>query len=332
MVIDFHSYVQPKTFLERLRKRRAFPRIERSGSDEYLMSAPGMARKVRPEQNDIGLRLEAMSLGGVDAQVLRMQNVSGVDAFDIAEGIDIAMAGNEEVSEIARSYPGRFIPFAAIPMRDPSIAAKELKRAVKTLGHAGVGLSVACEGRAVDSADYDCVFAAAAETRAITFLLPNHPSTVDGVLAPHNWLSAAFGFQVDLSLIALRLLCGGLTRRYPELPLVLANLGGVYPFVMERIEKFWERMPVAERPFPERPSLALRRFYLATASSQSESIALAAKVIGADRLLFGSDYPSFEFKAAVSRVRESGLSEAEMELVFSKNALTLIKARGALAN
>ena len=324
MVIDFHAYFQPQSFLERLRRRNDYPRIEKTAEGEVVWSGPGAARRIRPEQTDIARRVELLAQAGIDAQILRLQNVSGVDAFDASEGRDIAQAANEELSELARRYPGRFIPYAAVPMRDVKMAVAELERAVTRLGHQGVGISTSVDGRSLDQPAFAPFLECVARLDVPLLILPNHPSLIDTALRPYGWLTGAFGFQVDLSLVALRLLSAGVLDNYPRLRIILANLGGVFPFIMERLEGYWERVHAGERPLPLRPIEALRRFYLETASGHPAAIRMTAEVIGSDRLLFGSDYPSFDFARALRSVRESGLPPEQIELILGGNAKRLI--------
>lgn len=325
MALDFHTYVQTGSFLARLRERSGYPRIEKVNGKEAILAGPGTARPVRPEQNDIDARLAAMDAAGIRTQILRLQNVSGVDAFEPVEGLEIAQAANEELGEVARKYPGRFIPFATVTMRDPAAAVRELERAVTQLGHRGLGLSAGLDGELLDSPRYAEIFATAARLGVPVFVLPNHPSTLDDALEPYDWLSGAFGFQVDLSLVALRLVCAGTLDRHPGLDVIIANLGGVFPMAAHRLDHFWERMNAGARPLPVRPSEALRRFYLGTASAHPASILMTARVMGADRLVFGSDYPSFPFDRAIEAVRGCGLAPADVEAVLSGNGRRLLK-------
>jgi predicted TIM-barrel fold metal-dependent hydrolase len=320
VIVDFHAYFQPHSFLEHLRRRKQYPRIEKTADGEVIWSGPGAARRIRPEQTDIARRVEMLAAAGIDAQILRLQNVSGIDSFEPAEGLAIAQAANEELAEIARRYPGRFIPYAAVPMRDVGAAVDELERAVLKLGHRGVGISVGVDGKSLDHEDFGPLFACAEKLGVPMLVLPNHPSLIDARIAPYNWLTGAFGFQVDLSLVALRLLSGGTLDRHPALRVILANLGGVFPFIVERLDQYWERVHAAERPLPVRPVEALRRFYLETASGHPAAIRMTAEVIGVDRLVFGSDYPSFDFERAVASVRTCGLPPHDIDLILSGNA------------
>jgi len=320
MAIDFHAYFQPVAFLDRLRKRSGFPRIETIDGKEVVLSSAGVGRPLRPEQNDIAARLAMMDEAGIDLQILRLQNVSGIDALELQEGREVARAANEELAALARAHPGRFVPYASVPMRDVRYAIEELDHAVGQLGHRGVGISVFTEGVAVDHLSVAPLLDRVERLGLPLLLLPNHPASTDAALAPYGWLTGAFGFQVDLSIVALRLLCSGALEQRPQLRVILANLGGVLPFVTERLDQYWHRVHAGGNALPVPPTEALRRFYYETASGDSAAIRMTAEVIGADRLVFGSDYPSFAMKRAVDNVRACGLGEADIELILKGNA------------
>ncbi|MBC7778746.1 MAG: amidohydrolase family protein [Proteobacteria bacterium] len=326
LAIDFHAYFQPHAFLDRLRHRSGYPRIERVGGRETMMSAPGVGRPLRPEQNDLSARLALMDAAGIDTQILRLQNVSGIDALELDEGRDVARAANEESAALARQYPGRFIAFASVPMKDIGVAIAELEYAVSTLGHRGVGISVITDGVPVDDVRVAPLLDRVEALGIPLLLLPNHPSTCDPALAPFGWLTGAFGFQVDISIVALRLLCSGALERRPRLRVILANLGGVLPFVSERLDQYWQRVHAGGNVPSESPREGMRRFHFETASGDAGAIRLAADVVGVERLVFGSDYPSFDMARAVENVRQCGLPESDVARILTGNARVMLAA------
>lgn len=112
-----------------------------------------------------------------------------------------------------------------------------------------------------------------------------------------------------------------LARRFPALKLILAHLGGGLPF--------YELNP--------RIRQCMDNVYYDTAANPllyaSRSLPITAQLVGAGRLLFGSDfplllYPRLERRADMTRflgeVRGCGLSEGELELVLGGNLLRLL--------
>jgi predicted TIM-barrel fold metal-dependent hydrolase len=328
-VVDFHAYFQPKGYLDRLRARNTYPRIEDTPQGEAIFSGPGAARLIRPENTDIDWRLRALTEAGIDSQVLRLQNVSGVEAFDPVEGLEIAQAANEEMAQIANRHPGCFIPFTAVPMTDVRGAVAEIERSVTKLGHRGVGLSTNAgargEGRWLDHPELRPLLECAAHLDVPVIVLPNHPSMIDAHIAPWSWLTGAYGFQVDLTTVALRLLNAGVFDRLPKLRIILANMGGVLPFMLDRLEQYWSRVHAGSRPLREPPREALRRFWYETASGHPSAIRAAAEILGVERFVFGSDYPSFDFVRAIRSVRSCGLPPEDIERILRGNAVPLLK-------
>jgi len=274
---------------------------------------------------DPASRLKVMDSEGIDRVALfptHSLRLGGVRQPKLAPAL--FRAYNDWLAEHCAPSKERLLGVAMIPLQEPEHAVKEAERAVTKLGHRGVGISVAVDGKPLDHPDFAPLFEATDRLGVPMLILPNHPSLIDERLAPYNWLTGAFGFQVDLSLVALRLLCAGVLDRHPKLQVILGNLGGVFPFILERLDQYWERVHAAARPLPVTPTEALRRFYLETASAHPAAIRMTAEVIGIDRLVFGSDYPSFDFRRAVEIVRNCGLPPDQIELVLSGNAKRLL--------
>ena len=75
----------------------------------------------------------------------------------------------------------------------------------------------------------------------------------------------------------------------------------------------------------------LKRVYLDTGQSgrAPRGIALAAKVFGADRILFGTDSgPVATIGPTIASLKQAQISAAEKELIFSGNARRLLSSRG----
>jgi predicted TIM-barrel fold metal-dependent hydrolase len=321
--VDFHAYYQPPRFLQVLRERKQYPRVESNGGVEAVYTSPGAGRVLRPEQLDLDRRIEMMDAAGVGTQILRLQNVGGIDAFEPDAAVEMATLVNEELADIARRYPDRFVPYAAVPLQSPERACDELTRAVR-LGHRGVGASCQVHGVGLDDARYRPFLEQAQALQVPLLVLPNHPSLLQSSLEPYQWLSGAFGFQVDLTWAALRLLASGALEACPRLTVIVANLGGVLTALSERPDEYWRRVHAGSTAMAQEPTRALRRLYFETASADSRTIALAASIFGSDRLLFGSDYPSFSLERGMRNVMDSGLPRDQIDAILSSNAKAIV--------
>jgi predicted TIM-barrel fold metal-dependent hydrolase len=151
----------------------------------------------------------------------------------------------------------------------------------------------------------------------------------------------------------------GLGEIYPVLPLWRADEASFFP-VMEKVTK--HRVPalihadpleaiysLADR-FPDAPIIMAHmggggglqgitgpiyetkrydNLYLDTGTSHMESnmIEEAVKVVGADRVIFGTDFPLLEPNAQIQKIRSSRISEGDRRLILGENMARLVGRR-----
>jgi predicted TIM-barrel fold metal-dependent hydrolase len=117
------------------------------------------------------------------------------------------------------------------------------------------------------------------------------------------------------------LMRAGFPKRYPRLKIILPHLGGFLAFLRSRTSRNVDRYA----PDAEKVSLQMRKFWYDTASGEPEALRAAAVCYGADKLLFGSDYPYWEHDYDVTwqYLERAGLNEDELASVRSGNARAL---------
>jgi predicted TIM-barrel fold metal-dependent hydrolase len=98
----------------------------------------------------------------------------------------------------------------------------------------------------------------------------------------------------ETSRAAANLIYQGVLQRYPNITWQLSHLGGTLLHVLYRLGML-QVAPyagLANDAAPDGPFAAARRFYYDTAIGGSEEQLLSArKLTGAERLVFGTDYP-----------------------------------------
>src|SRR6266702_4575615 len=88
---------------------------------------------------------------------------------------------------------------------------------------------------------------------------------------------------------AAYLIFGGVLDRFPELTVCLPHSGGAFPWLVGRLNRGWEKR--ADLKHIKQPPIEyLRRFYYDTVGYSDPVLEYLVKVIGADRVLMGSDY------------------------------------------
>jgi aminocarboxymuconate-semialdehyde decarboxylase len=232
-------------------------------------------------------RLEEMARHGVQRQILSL-SIPGVDGFDAKEGTAAAREVNDALAEICHRFPDNFSAFATVALKDAAGAAAELERAVRSLGLKGGALFTHVDGRRLDESELFPFFERARELEIPLFIHPAPPTSPDGMTDYR--LASLVGFMNEITLAISRLVFSGFFERLPGLKLVFTHLGGAVPFLAERIER-WHRFPECREKISRPPSDYLKDLYLDTAASSASSLVCAHELTGAEKLLFGTDYP-----------------------------------------
>ena len=122
MIIDIHAHPLTKEVLELPGAKTLFKPYEAIFHSEL--------KPISLEQ-----MIEGMDKAGVDKTVLCSMNMETM-ALDGLEGFNVP---NELIAEAVNQYPERFIGFACVDPRKGYLAGKELEKAVRELGLAGLG-------------------------------------------------------------------------------------------------------------------------------------------------------------------------------------------------
>ena len=85
---------------------------------------------------------------------------------------------------------------------------------------------------------------------------------------------------------------GGVFHRHPGLKVCFAHGGGSYPFTLGRIQHGYDVRPdLCATDCPLGPRHFAGRFYTDSLVHDALSLRLLVDVVGADRVVLGSDYP-----------------------------------------
>jgi predicted TIM-barrel fold metal-dependent hydrolase len=128
----------------------------------------------------------------------------------------------------------------------------------------------------------------------------------------------------------MRLIYSGLFDEYPDLKLTLGHFGEALTFWFYRIDfdftKPW--LDPAHRPKIERkPSDYLKQNFWLNCSGNFVNSALVSTMmeVGADRLMWASDYAWAPMEEAVSFIDRAPLSDVDREKICWRNAVELFR-------
>ncbi len=283
-------------------------------------------------------RLREMDDNGMEMMILSL-NAPAIQAIpQRAKAIELAKRANDFLAEQVALRPNRFQGFAALPMQDPDAATLELERCMKDYGFRGAlvnGFSQTDTPENVvyyDAPQYEGFWAKAEQLDAPFYLHPRNPiSSWAQIYDGHPWLMGpTWAFAQETAVHALRLMASGLFDRHPGLKIVLGHLGEGLPYNMWRVDNRngWVKAP---KSYPAKKPLAeyfQQNFWLTTSGNfRTQTLIDAMLEIGADRILFSTDWPFENVDHACQWFDATSISEADRLKIGRTNAVDLFKLK-----
>jgi aminocarboxymuconate-semialdehyde decarboxylase len=315
MRIDVHAHYFPDEYVNYI------ARILGTAAADPGRRAPGT-------HIDLDERFALMDSAGIDMQVLSASALHPY-AEDRGDAVTGARLANDLYADVCRRYPARFAAFGAVPLPHVDAALAEVERCLDQLGFVGITTGCSVAGRPLDDPAFEPFWAELDRRGCVLFL---HPMGMGfgGELAAYN-LDWMIGAPFEDSVAAMRLVLSGITTRYPRICVIVPHLGGTLPFLMGRIG----HNTASQRAEAGRPAVHfagtlrenLRRLWYDTVNHEPTALQCACAVLGADRLLLGTDFPyaiGDRFRGCVRYVEAAGLSAAETEAILGGTAQAML--------
>jgi len=266
-----------------------------------------------------------MDRWGIQKQILSLAHVY-TNFEDELLASKLCRVVNDEYAEICSKRPDRFGMFAVVPLVNVDQACQELDRVKNLPGYCGIALGSHINGQVLDAPVFSDFFEYANSFNTIIHL---HPL---GRKLPEAWaryrLDHLIGLPVETTFALSGCALSGFLDKYAGLKIIAAHMGGALPYLSVRIERAFKKGVARHKP-----SHYFRQLYFDTSGPSHEAIlACVSKMFGAERILFGTDYPfgigqeGMQYvEHAVWIVENSGLGEKYKNMIFHENADGLLK-------
>jgi predicted TIM-barrel fold metal-dependent hydrolase len=298
-----------------------------AASDFDILGALSPEVRHKDALEDLGDgRLADMDASGIDFVVLSQ-------TAGIRSDVDIAVAAgvNDELAAAVALHPDRFAGFATLALDDPQASAKELDRAVTSLGLKGVLVNGTHRGRFLDDPFYSPILEAAEALGVPIYIHPGEPpDTVydayyKGGLKPSAGVllaTSGWGWHVEVGLHSLRLILAGVFDQFPKLQFIIGHMGEAVPFFLTRASEHLDPFAGLSRPVSE---YFVNHFYVTTSGMFTVPPLLCLLlVLGADRIIFSVDYPYASNAAARTFFDTAPISPADREKIAHGNVERLL--------
>jgi uncharacterized protein len=303
----------------------------------------------RPGASEPGPRLVDMDDEGIDIAVLypTTPGLAWVPEADVFH--TMAHEYNRWLHEYCSYDPTRLVGVGLVALQDPALAVKEMERCVQELGFKAVMIRPApyIENKKLNESVYDPFWDAAAQLGCPVgvhpFSFADMPWNVVSRLGLQDdafghldkglALRQGLGNALDVMVAMGWFVAGGICERFPDLTVVfLEGSGGWCAPMLERFDHHVDVFGSRYQTTP--PSEVFKRQCYISFDPDEESLAYTAnsKYVGADRIVWASDYPHPDAKipGVVEELREAteGLTDAQQRLIFGENAARLYNLGG----
>ncbi len=287
--IDIHAHYFPQSFLDLVEKHGASHGFEWKmveGKGPQFKHGAVMTGPVGPKFVELDARLAAMDEQGVAAHALSLSQPMVYWARDdLARRI--CETYNDALAHAHEQHPKRLVGLATLPMHQPGLALREIERAAKLPGIRGFYIATQVLGKNLSDPSFIPVYERIESTGLPLFL---HPVEVIGAeRLAQFYLTNLLGNPFESAIAAAHLIFGGILDRFPKLVVCLPHAGGAFPWLVGRLNRGWEKRQDLKH-IEHAPVEYLRRFYYDTVGYSDHVIEYVVKVVGADRVLMGSDY------------------------------------------
>jgi predicted TIM-barrel fold metal-dependent hydrolase len=306
------------------RRPQSFPWFPQDGWDRRLLGTLGDFAGTAEAW------LRALDTGGMEATVL-YPTLGLFMSFlrDRQWAVALCRAYNTLLHEEFVKVSPRLKAVALLPVQEPEAAARELRRAVRELGHAGAMLA-ADGGHLLGDERFTPIYE---EAQRLGVMLGVHASGShlggSGVdLFPRfiqaHTCSHAFGQMRQLTSIVFE----GIPERFPDLRIAFLEAGcGWAPYWMERMDDEYAKRAIEAPVLKKRPSEYVRSGKIYFSCEADEwLLPQAMKLVGENQIVYASDFPHWDnsYPQSIAEIRERGdLTDQQKQKILADNARRL---------
>lgn len=264
--------------------------------------------------------IASMDKRGVATAVLSL-TFPGVWFGDSQAAARTARRVNDYAADLARSHPGRFGRFAAIPLPDTEGSLREIEYALSVLKADGIGLLTSYGDKWLGDAAYQPVFEELNRRKAVVFVHPTTPLCCRALLPDVAPMVAEI--PQDTTRAVTNLLFTGTLAKFKDIRFIFTHAGGNVPMVAGRMQQYAPKN-ISDRA-PNGIEYELKRLYYDIAgTAYRPAIAALTSLVPTTHILFGSDNPYVPLAETAEGMWQVGFSAADLQLIGRDNALALL--------
>lgn len=276
---------------------------------------------------DIEAQVKMMEEAGIDKAVLSYPTTDA--HLKLGSISEVAKIYNNNVANVIKHYPDKFIAAAVLPIDNEIDMAEEAKRAVHELGFRGISLATSYNGRYLDDKMFIPLYRKAQEDNIPIFVHSQivNPIGFDRVNDP--LLTPVIEYVFDTTICIGKLLMADIFSEFPKVKFIFAHFGGAIPFLQHRFDATYSMLRGVNfvKDLKGNPSDHLKNIYVDTGGDKVKTnFLLALELLGPKHVLWGSDWPAKkDIKGAIEAVQSLEMPQEGKLDILGANLERILK-------
>jgi len=301
-VIDVHTHMYTPKYMKILKSRTEIPKVLTINGEDRLVILPGeehektthVGRPIGKEYWSVESKLQYMKNHQITTSVISLAN----PWLDFAIGdtaVALAQELNDELQQICENSNHQLYGLATLPIRNPAGSIQEIERIKRTMSSSikGVILGTPGAGKGLDHDNIREVLHALAENDLMVFLHPHYGVGNEHFHDAGHALFLALGFPFETTVAISRLIVSGRLDEIPNLKILIAHAGAALPSLIGRLDSCVEHDIAIANRLHKKPTDYLKSMYFDAVSYSPIALESLINLVGADRIMFGTDNPFF---------------------------------------
>ena len=322
-IVDAHAHIYPQRYLEFIRdivhndatpwgRHAAFLLDNRISTNRAMW--------------DIDAHFEVMDRAGVQVQALSLPIPQAYFEKE-SDAVEAAHLTNDHIAELCAKYPDRFKGMPCLPLPHVDAALKELDRTINDLGMHGVMLGANVRGAGLDDERFRPLYR---EMNRLKLTVLLHPVTPPAYEETVDWdIATGAGFIYDGAVATLKLANSGVFEENPDINLIVPHMGAYLLGAWERIGGGGAGPGGSHgkaRQTPKTTHDYLTKLYYDTVTPSQRLWPVALDLIGAQQIVFGTDYPfARSYEPMIESVERQQLTDAGKDAIYFGTADKLLQ-------
>jgi aminocarboxymuconate-semialdehyde decarboxylase len=326
-VVDTHSHIVPSEMWKVMLHDGPRYGVEITGNEKrwiVRLEGSSYARPMYMPLTNDAERIATMDVQGVDMQVLAgYVDFSGY-TMPVDLGVKFSELQNETIAGVIASNPDRYAGAANVPLQDAKAAIRVMERAARDYGFKAAQIATYLgPSRFLDDPALDPFWEAAQEMEWLLIFHPYDEQPAAGLR--EYFLHNCIGYPAATTVAVTRMILGGVFTRFPDLMVKVPHGGGFLPAVIERLRHAADFRPEPRaKGFRGDPLDVMKRLYFDTLTFSPAALRYLVDLVGADRLMLGSDYPFEMAETDPVGVTKAGVPEHHHEAVLGGTAARIL--------